>query len=536
MTARRIASIWLPRFPMARWERVQACLPRPDPAPWEAADSGPDHAAPLVLAAEGRHGPVIHAANPAALAAGAQPGARVTDFRGLCPDVQVLPADLPGDAAALAKLALWSRRWCPWSATDGADGLVLDTTGSAHLWGGEAGMLDDMTARLDGLGQAARLAVAPTHGAAWAFARYAESPAICPPEALEARLAPLPAAALRLDGETLLVLRRLGLTRVGDLMAIPRATLERRFGRDGKMLATPLRRLDQALGRLPEPVVSPPPPRRFRTVRRMAEPVLDPQPMLPEALAALCAELARAGQGARTLRLELFRVDGATARFDAGTARASRDPDHLRRLLEKRFDGLDAGFGFDMLALEATRVEAQEAGQVRLDGATESDVALATLVDRLSARLGARAVQAAELRESHVPERAEAWVPAMDRPELLAADRLAPGGLGGGGLVAPARERPVKMLPAPERIEVLYAVPEGPPVRFRWRKRPYRIRRHQGPERIAPEWWRDRPGTRLRDYYKVEVEGGARYWLFREGLAGDGRGGDPDWFLHGLFA
>ncbi len=520
---------------MARWERARAIAPRPAPAPWD--DPAPEHdpETPLVLAAEGRHGPVIHAANDAGLAAGATHGARIVDIRALCPELVAMPADLAGDATALGRLALWSRRWCPWSATDGADGLVLDTTGSAHLWGGEAAMLADMEARMDGLGQAARLAIAPTHGAAWALARYGGPREVCGPDALRARMAALPVSALRLDAPTLLVLRRLGLKRIGDLMTIPRATLERRFGRDGKMLTTPLHRLDQVLGHLPEPVVSAAPPRRYRAVQRLAEPVMDPQPWLPGLLRTLCNDLARDGQGTRAIRLDLYRVDGVATTFETLTARATRDPDHLRRLLEKRFEELDAGFGFDTLSVEAMRIEAQTDAQTRLEGGADDDVAVATLIDRLSSRVGPRAVQVAEIRESHIPERGEVWVPALDRPGRNRADLLAPGGLGGGGMVAPPRDRPLRLLQSPERIEVLYAVPEGPPVRFQWRRRPYLIRRHQGPERIAPEWWHDRPGTRLRDYYKVEVEGGARYWLFRQGLADDGRGDTPDWFLHGLF-
>ncbi len=535
MTAQRIVSIWLPRFAMALWERAEVNRPTPPPAPWEAAaQSGAyDPAKPLVLAAEGRHGPVIHAANDTAIAAGAARGARVVDIRALCPELLVAPADLAGDAAALTRLTLWSRRWCPWSASDGSDGMVLDTTGSAHLWGGEAAMLADMHTRFATLGQTARLACAPTHGAAWALARHGAPDTICTPDTLPDTLAPLPIAALRLDGETRLVLHRLGLKRIGDLMAIPRATLARRFGQDGKHLATPLRRLDQALGHLPEPVVSPPPPQRYRHVKRLAEPVMDPQPWLPDAMAALCADLTREGQGARHLRLDLFRVDGHASRFDARTARPSRDPAHLLRLLQKHFETLDAGFGFDTITVEAARVEPLSEAQMRLNREADSAVALATLVDRLSARMGAASVQSPAPRESHIPERAETWAPAIAKTGR--ADLLAPGGLGGGGLVAPPRERPIRLLQNPERIDVLYAVPEGPPIRFKWRRKPYSIARHQGPERIAPEWWRERATARLRDYYKVEVEGGGRYWLFREGLAGDGRGGPPDWFLHGLF-
>ncbi|MEM9795869.1 MAG: DNA polymerase Y family protein [Pseudomonadota bacterium] len=531
MTARRIACIWLPRFAMARWERDQARKERPDPAPWDEPQDeiGPD--TPLALTYEGTHGPVIHATNAAAEAVGAAKGMRVVDARSLYPELRAIPADLSGDAAALERLSVWARRWCPWSATDGADGLVLDTTGSAHLWGGEAAMLADMEARLADLGQVAHVALAPTHGAAWALSRYgSEGQSICLPSDLGATLSPMPAASLRLDAETLTVLRRLGLKRIGHLAEIPRSALARRFRQESKALATPLRRLDQALGRLPEPVVTPPPPRRFRVVKRLAEPVLDPRPYLDGMLSRLCADLAEAGQGLRALSLELYRTDGTAARFVEATARATRDLSHLRRLLERRFEALDARFGFDTLAVSADRVEGLLEAQTRLDDETDFDLALATLVDRLASRLGRDVVQVGELRESHLPERAEAWLPALDR-----ADLLAPGGLGGGGLVAPWRKRPLRLLNPPERIKVMYAVPEGPPARFQWRKRPYRVTRHQGPERIAPEWWRVRAGTRLRDYYKVEVEEGARYWLFREGVVGDNRGGEPDWFLHGMF-
>jgi protein ImuB len=473
----------------------------------------------------------------AAAAAGAARGARIAEVQALCPGLVVRPADLAGDAEALTDLSRWTRRWCPWSATDGADGIVLDTTGAAHLWGGEAAMLADMEARLAGLEQESCLALAPTHGAAWALARHGTARATCGPDDLEASLAPLPVEALRLDAGTCLTLRRLGLKRIGDLAGVPRAMLAGRFGGDGRDLATPLRRLDQAMGRAPEPIVAPPLPDRCRAVRRLPEPVMDPQPWLPELLDDLCGQLAAADRGLRVLVLELYRADGATTRFEARTSAATRDPAHLLRLLARRFETLDAGFGFDLLAVEAERTEPLSPGQIRLDGEEDRDLAMAALIDRLSARLGRQAVQVPVPRESHLPERAEAWLPAQDRPTKSSrADLLAPGGLGGGGMVARPRARPIRLLRSPERIEVLYAVPEGPPVRFKWRHRPYLIRRHQGPERIAPEWWDAPSHARLRDYYKVEVEEGGRYWLFREGVIGDGRGGSPHWFLHGLFA
>ena len=90
-------------------------------------------------------------------------------------------------------------------------------------------------------------------------------------------------------------------------------------------------------------------------------------------------------------------------------------------------------------------------------------------------------------------------------------------------------------LDTPEAISVLYATPEGLPRRFVWRRAVHDIKKVEGPERIAPEWWREYRPARLRDYYRVEDQAGRRYWIFREGLFGDGRGGDPAWYIHGLF-
>jgi protein ImuB len=95
--------------------------------------------------------------------------------------------------------------------------------------------------------------------------------------------------------------------------------------------------------------------------------------------------------------------------------------------------------------------------------------------------------------------------------------------------------RPHRLLDRPEPIGVLYATPEGMPRRFIWRRVAHDIARVEGPERIAPEWWREPAHTRLRDYYRVEDKAGRRFWIFREGIAGDGRGGAPEWYLHGLF-
>lgn len=468
----------------------------------------------VALMTEGSHGPVIHAANRAAHLAGVTVGARVTDMRALCPALRVDYADPQGDRAALDHLAFWARRWCPWTVADGADGLILDTTGSDHLWGGEAALLEEIEASLSVLGFAARPALAATWGAAWALARFG------PVRAIMTDPAPLPVAALRLDGETVLLLNRLGLRTIGHLADLPRLSLARRFSR-ASPAQNPLIRLDQLTDHLPEPVSPPEAPPVFRADARLAEPIFDPTHHLPGLCSALCDQLARTGRGARRLRLAVYRTDGEVSHIEAACALPSRDPAHLVFLFRDRVEKINPGFGFDLISLEAPVTEGLGTRQVDLAGGIDTALELSHLVDRLASRFGRNALAQVQPAASHIPERAEALTAPLSTPH---------------GIQPPDNDRPQRLLDHPEEIRVLYAVPEGPPAQFLWRRQTHRVTRYQGPERIAPEWWRDRPGTRLRDYFKVEDERGRRFWLYREGLHEDGRGSAPRWFLHGIFA
>ena len=567
---------------MDRWQRMME----------RSGNPAPDDIA-VVLATDGPHGPVIHATNRAARLAGVTEGARVVDVKPLCPDLRVEYADIAGDRAALDRLVLWMRRWCPWTVADGADGVILDVTGAAHLFGGEAALLVDIEAQLSLLGLTAQLAMAPTWGAAWALARFGPVRAICPEGGVAEALAPLPAAALRLDDDTLLLLRRLGLKTIGSLADLPRLSLTRRFA-SAAMPAIPLMRLDQAMGKLAEPVSSVEALPPFRAVARLAEPIQDPTPYLPELCEDLCNQLAARGMGCRRLALTIYRSDGEVSVVEVATSSPSRDAGHLHRLFDDKLDRINPGFGFDLITLQAGGVEPVAEIQAGLEGDANEDLHLSQLVDRLTARFGTRSVTRPVLQESHMPERAEHWASALHQTGLSSqagtsidmskapaqgrrgaspdlpqkgdfarsqnvqnADRIVcfPGGQSGGSALpveqSPHQEtptsfdppvgrsivdRPIRLLDRPEEIRVLYAVPEGPPAQFTWRRQTHKVARYQGPERIAPEWWQDRPGTRLRDYFKVEDQAGRRLWLYREGLHEDGRGGDPRWFVHGMFA
>lgn len=520
VSARRILSLWLPALAMDRWRltnRERAA------APHDAID-----AAPLVLIADTAHGPRIEALDRAAAAAGARKGMMLADARTLCPTLATAPSDPAGDRAFLERLALWAQRWGPWSALDAPDGLLVDATGLAHLFGGEEALLADVHQAFAGRGLALRTALAPTAGAAWALAHYGSENAIVERrEDILRALADLPVAALRLDQSVVTLLRRLGLKRIGDIAGIGRDALQRRFRTRKHPAANPLLRLDQLLGRLPEPLLPVVPQIVPLVQRRLLEPLRHRQ-LLDRVVADLADDMARElegqGQGARRLELGLWRVDGEVAVRRIELAAATRDPAHMLRLFAARLDDVDAGFGIELLRLRASWVEPLALGQDDIEMAPESQgTSLAACIDRLTVRLGAKAVSRPVPFASHIPERAQRWQPPLD-PEPASQGLLA------------FHQRPLKLLDNPEQIAVLYATPDGYPQRFRWRGAVHDVARVEGPERIAPEWWRERGSARLRDYYRIEDGQGRRYWIYRQGLIGDGRGGTPAWYLQGLCA
>lgn len=485
------------------------------------------------------HGAVrVTAVNDAAAELGLAAGMSLADARAIHPALAVAQADEAGDAAALRRLALWCQRYSPLTRVDPPDGLCIDITGCAHLFGGEEALAGDLASRLRAFGLSPRLAIASTIGAAWAVARHgAMALESVEPGQTGARLAALPVAGLRIEAATVQALGRLGLERIGLVAGKPRAPLASRFG------AMLVRRLDQALGHESErfdPLS--PPPAHFATLR-FAEPVvtLEAIGQVTERLVGeLAATLGEAGKAARRLELVLFRVDGWRELLELRISRPSNDPRHLSRLLGERLDRIrdHAGFGFEIAVLAAFDVENAEAVQPALvagldpGGRADADPdGFARLLDRFVNRLGPASVIRFAPNESYLPERAVrpvsvlARLPAHDWPAHCQALR----GQAGSA-------RPALLLVRPEPIEVIVEMPDKPPARFEWRRVSHRVARADGPERIAPEWWKGGEENRFtRDYYRIEDMEGRRFWLFREGLY-DRDGDRPRWFMHGLFA
>lgn len=500
MTARFLA-LHLPNLATDRIRRAEPGLP---------------HDLPLATWATFGSRRVLTAVNNASTHAGLRPGQALADAQAIAPDLALRPADPAGDARTLHALALWARRYTPLTAVDAPDGLILDITGCAHLLGDETTLIGDALARLQRAGINARGAVAGAAATSAALARArTDNPVVV--SGIEAAVtAPLPLGlALRLAPPLLEDLARLGLRRIHDLLKQPRAPLARRFGRDL------LDRLDTVTGQrrsVIRPVIPPP---DLIAVQDLLEPIITRtgiDAVLDRLLEELCAGLHKAGLGARQVTLTAWRVDSAVQEVVIGTGLAVRDPAHLRRLFAERLERLEPDLGFERMALEARRTEPMAAGTQpgfpvgnRRD-AIATSAALAQLLDRLGQRLPVHRLAPIA---SHWPERA---VAARDPHDAIPA--TPPGWA--------AQPRPVLLLRRPMPLEVVTALPDGPPALLRLRGIAHRLRHVEGPMRLEPEWWRDSPGHFQRDYYRVELVSGARLWICRSGLPNA-----PRWLLHG---
>jgi protein ImuB len=526
---RRVISLFLPTWPTDRWRRSNQPhrLSAPPPAEEEA---------PLVLSARVGSRVLVHAAGASALALGVIPGMAVSQAQAMLPGLHVEVATPDQDAAALRGLAAWCLRFSPLVSSCAPDGVWIDSFGCAHLWGGEVAMLRHVVAQLRQAGISARAAMADTPGCAHAVARYGKAAVtVVPPGAVAEAMARLPVAALRLAPEVADALRLLGFDTVGQLIAAPRAPLTRRFG------ATALRRLDQALGRAAEPLEPVAPPELCRVRQGFPEPIATPDDLarVTSLLAGmLCAKMLRRQLGATRLDLVFQRVDGVAQWVRVGLGAPSRDVAHLTRLLLAQIETVDPGFGVDQVVLTASGAERLEGRQSVSDLACDSGaVDLTPLVDTLVNRLGGDRVFRQGSVESELPERS-----------VTKKNPVGFGGSGGdiGALRRPPRGSPPPILPSwprptrlfcpPRRVEAMALLPDHAPVQFTWRRKPHRIRRADGPERVFGEWWvAEDEVFAVRDYFQVEDEDGQRFWLFRNGDGQHAATGDLSWFLHGVF-
>lgn len=551
MPNRRILSLWFPRLGAERLLRQERGLPQ----------------GPLAIVRTQGNAQALYSLSPEAEAQGLRVGQPLRDAMAMCPTLVTRLSNPQVEQAFLVTLRRWAGKYSPWVSDQPPASLMIDITGSAHLFGGETALLEQIQDDCIGLSLSAHAGIADTVGAAWALARFAGQPVqmartgdsidqeayatrsravkrrhwerggptpqaalpgvkavrIAAPGKTRIAISGLPIAALRLDDDTVSNLTRLGLRRIGDLIGTPRASLARRFGKDV------VHRLDQALGVEPEPV-SP-----VRAAANFAVRLTLPDPIglesdilagIDRLLPALAANLRQRGHGARRVRLQLSRSDQTTEWFEIGLARASDDPERIRPLLAMQLAGVDAGFGIDMLRLEAYVTEPLRAQQHRghLDAANRaleqitSDTSIDDLIGKLGARIGLDHIIRLHPADSHIPEKTS---------KTLAAAWSEPV----NDWQAPAGKRPL-VLWRPEYVSADDS--RALPLTFRWRRRQFETLRASGPERIAPEWWLDEPDWRsgVRDYWRVTCHSGEQLWLYYA------HGGtmSPGWFCQARFA
>ncbi|MBX2925956.1 MAG: DNA polymerase Y family protein [Chitinophagaceae bacterium] len=444
-------------------------------------------------------------------------GMAVADARALVANIQVLDDEPQLSLQLLTGLGHWCIRYTPVAATDVPDGLLLDISGCAHLWGGEENYVEDIQNRLKGFGYTTRIAIAGTVGAAWALARYGKSPVIlAPPGEERAMLMSLPPAALRLETTVVERLQKLGLYTIGPFMNMGRSILRRRFG------VGLLDRMDQALGWKEEPLKPLRPVVPYQERLPCLEPIVTRSGIeiaLQQLLNTLCERLVKEGKGLRKAVFKAYRVDGEAQLVEIGTHLPSQQATHLFKLFELKIDQIAPALGIELFVLEAPSVEKARSSQEALwHNSTLNDTKLAELLDQLTGKLGKGIVHRYLPDEHYWPERSVREAKELSEQPTITWPK--------------DRPRPMRLLPVPEPVEVAAPIPDYPPMHFRHRGKLHTVKKADGPERIESEWWIS--DGKHRDYYVVEDEKGERYWLFRLGHYTEGK--PHQWFLHGFFA
>ena len=515
--------MWLPRLSTDRLKRDDASLcdgKRP----------------PLVIAGRANNALYVAALEARAQRLGLYKNQPLANARAITPDLTIIPADEKKDLELLERIVVWCDRFSPFVAAVPPDGLILDITGAAHLFGGEAAMMNLVCGVLTAQGFTVSGAIAGTAVCARTLTRHVHGRIVRDGEEHDA-VRPLPVSALGADTAVIAGLRRAGLKTIGDVADRAGCEITARFGASFTAL------LEQALGEGDAPISPRKPLPDYIVEKRFAEPVATEAVIsatLSRLAGMLVAAMAQQGKGARRLEARFFRTDGAVRTIMIDTGQAVTHEGVVIRLFRERLealaDPLDPGFGFDLIRLSASRTEIVVQQQRDLDANVHDNDELAALIDRIAVRLSGKRVVVHLPQDTHIPERAVWAAPAQYH--LAAATQA----------VWPARAvgepplRPLRLFERPEQIQVIAQVPDGPPARFVWRRAAHAVVRAEGPERVAMEWWRVEGVALTRDYFRVEDEEGLRFWLYRDGLYDReieqeaGKAVQPCWFMHGLFA
>jgi protein ImuB len=507
-------AIWLPRLSTDRLQRKPASNGRSD--------------VPLVITAKTNNAMRICALDKRASKCGLHVGQPLANARAMIEPLNVVEADEAADAKLLNQIADWCDRFTPFVAIDPPNGLFLDVTGVTHLFGGERAIFDAVRAAIRKQGFAVSLGMAGTAIAARAFSRYVPN-TIAPPGGEAQTIASLPVTALGCADTVTHALKRAGLKTIGHLATRQRAELASRFGK--AFIFT----LERALGQNESPISPRLPLPDYVAEHCFAEPVTAEAVIfntLHNLAASIAHVLEQRGQGARSLEAVFFHADGGVRRINLQTGSPTRDPALIERLFRLRIDAFpdafDPGFGFDLIRLGATLAQRVEAQSIGFDDDHNAEKEISQLIDTLSARFGSHRVLRFIPQDTHIPEAASVAVPAQSSAGEKIVWRKKPP-------TSKGPRRPLRLYAKPEPIEVMAQVPDGPPLRFRWRRVLHTASFAEGPERIEMEWWRHQDQKPTRDYFRVQDSEGRRFWLYRDGLY-SAQAAAPRWYMHGVFA
>jgi protein ImuB len=474
-----------------------------------------NHPFVLRVASHGRM--VVSAVNAAAEQEGIFAGMVLADARAIVPSLQVKDEIENLSERLLKKLGEYCIRFSPLVAIDLPDSLIIDASGCAHLWKGEENYMNDIIQKIKVRGYDVRVAMAGNIGTAWAVAHFESTHRIVDTGRHLSVLLPLPAQALRLSGEAVEKLNKLGLKKIGDFISIPIKSLKRRFG-DEIII-----RISQATGVVEERIEPIVPVPVWQERLPCLEPIITPggiEIAIKKLLDAMCNRLAGDQKGLRKAVLKLYRTDNTFQAVEIGTGHTSHNADHLYKLFELKIGSISPEPGIELFVLEAQKVEEHLPAQEKIweNAGGLNNQQLSELLDRICGRLGQSRVRRFVADEHYWPERS------FRQSNSLREENTVNWNTG--------KRRPVVLLQLPELIEVTAPIPDYPPMLFRMKGKIHRIKKADGPERIEQEWWLQE--GEHRDYYYVEDEDGCRYWLFRSGHYNEN--GNAKWYLHGYFA
>jgi len=440
----------------------------------------------------------IVACDGKAAARGVRTGMSASAALALALQLRICQRDACAETEALLGVAAWVMQFTPNVALEFPDAVLLEVSASLKLFGGLSRIAGDLREGLAAMGFAASMSVAPTPRAACWLVRAGRQVPVTEAARVDEAVSALPTAVLRCDTDTLESLQAIGAATIGDLLALPREGLARRFGQ------TLLDDLDRARGRLPDPRSFFTPPPRFTAGIELLAEVTQAEALLFAArrlLAQLAGYLAARCAGVQRFVLKLAHRDGGATQIAIGLVTPSRDAEHFTLLVRERLAGIALREPVRGIAIEAADILPLAADNLGLfpdDTGTPGN--WDRLIERLRSRLGTAAVHGLAARPEHRPERASAAAEPGEKQLNLQFG-----------------ERPFWLLDAPRPIPELASVPnyEGP------------LTLLAGPERIESGWWDD--DDIARDYFVARTPAESLVWVYRER-----RGGG--WYLHGLFA